>query len=165
MNEPIDKIFTTENRQLEEVSERVVNAILGINSENEQLIETLTTRITTQKNIIDRLEKDLAKLDKKSRKLKSGSESDTAKAQLQEAKQLLEEEKKALINLESQLNIVTTSIHQLISVQKTLNAKMAKMKSGNQKDSTQFTEMAKLADEVKETLRELNSIIYKMGGH
>jgi len=165
MNEPIDKIFTTESQQLEQASKRVVNTILGINNESEQLIETLTTRITTQKNIIDRLEKDLVKLDKKSRKLKSGPESEAAKAQLQEAKQMLEEEKKALINLESQLNIVSESIYQLVNVQKTLNAKMTKMKSSNQEDSAQFTEMTKLADEVKKTLQELNSIIYKMGGH
>lgn len=165
MNEPIDKIFTTDNGQMEQVSKQAVDAILGINSESEQLIEILKTRITTQKNIISRLEKDLAKLERKSPSLKPGAERDVVKAQLLEAKQLLEGEKKALANLEVQLNIVTKAMYQLISIQNVLNAKVRQMKSAGQEDSAQYKEMLELAEDTENTFRELHLAINHIGGN
>lgn len=165
MNEPIDKIFTTDNGQVEQASQQVVNTILGINNESEQLIGTLKARITTQKNIISRLEKDLAKLERKSPLLKSGPESETLKTQLTEAKQLLEEERKALVKLESHLNIATEAMHQLVGIRKAVSAKIKHMKSAGQEDSAQYKEMLELAGDTENTFRELHLAINHIGGN
>ena len=165
MNELTDKTFTIDSQKIEMDSKRVVDSILGVNSGSEQLVETLRTRIITQKDVIIRLEKDLNKLEKKSRSLKPGPEGEALKTQLTEVKQLLEGERSSLANLESKLNIVTDSIRQLVSVRKVLHTKIIRMKSTGHEDSAQYKEMFRLAGEAEKLLCEVNIIMNNIGGN
>lgn len=164
MNDPIDIKFQINSEALEKDSQRVTNAILGINDATDKLTKTWHTKVDKQKKAINELEKKLVKLEKKTPSLKDGSESEVLKIQLNEAKQLLEIEKQALKNLEVKLGVIEKSMFQLAGMQATLRAKLAHIKSEGNENSTQYTEASRQMDEVEKTLEVLNHLMQKIGG-